>query len=149
MRAIGYADSPPPMSKPYHYLNHTADLGIEVRGPTLRELFVNIARAIFETQLAGKIESKKSINIELKGESLEDLFIDWCRELLYNFSVKGFIPKRYNVSIKDLSIKADIEGDIFDPKRHRITLEIKNPTYHKLRVEKKGKYYFATIIFDV
>jgi SHS2 domain-containing protein len=133
----------------YEYIDHTADLGIKVYGKNLEGLFINIARAIFETQIEGKIEDKENINIEIKSESKQDLFIDWCREILYNFSVKGFIPKRYKISIDNFMLKASLYGDTFDTNKHKIKLEIKNPTYHNLRIEKTRKGYEASIIFDV
>lgn len=133
----------------YKYIDHTADLGIEVYGKTLKELFINIGKAIFETQISGKIEKKKEIKIKIKSESIEDMFIDWCRELLYNFSVKGFIPQNYEISIKDLSLTANLSGDIFASNRHKIKIEIKNPTYHNLELKKTNEHYQATIIFDV
>ncbi len=137
------------MKKSYKYIDHTADLGIEVYGKTLEDLFKNIGKAIFETQISGHLETKKEKKIELTSESLEDLFIDWCRELLYNFSVHGFIPRKYEVFIKDLSLRAHLGGDIFDPEKHKVRIEIKNPTYHSLQLKKTQKNYQATIIFDV
>jgi len=135
--------------KYYEYIDHTADLGLRVYGKNLEELFINIARAIFETQIRGKITAKKETKIDLHSESIEELFIDWCRELVYNFSMHGFIPANYDVKIDHYSLKAKLWGDIFDPKRHKIKLEIKNPTYHDFQLEKKDGYYQASIIFDV
>ncbi len=137
------------MSKPYRYIEHTADLGIEVFGSTITELFVNIGRAIFETQIIGDVKTRKHITIEIKSETIEDLFIDWCRELLYHFSVQGFIPKEYSLSLKNTSLVARLSGDLYDPKRHKIKLEIKSPTYHNLCIKKTEAGYQATIIFDV
>ncbi len=137
------------MTTSYKYIDHTADLGIEVRGKTLEELFINIGKAIFETQISGKVAVKEKKEIGLSSESLEDLFIDWCRELLYNFSVHGFIPQEYVVSIKDTSLKAHLAGDIYDEERHTVRMEIKNPTYHNFSLKKTKKHYQATIIFDV
>jgi SHS2 domain-containing protein len=133
----------------YEYIDHTADLGIRVYGKTIKDLFNNIAKAIFETQIEGEIELIKEMNIELTSESQEDLFIDWCRELLYNFSVHGFIPKTYELSMKNTTLTARLVGDTFDAQRHTVQLEIKNVTYHDFRIEKKGEYYHASVIFDV
>lgn len=137
------------MKKPYRYLDHTADLGIEVFGEDLNALFVNISKAIFETQIQGKVIACKERSITLESESLDDLFIDWCRELLYNFSVSSFIPCEYNISIENFSLHARLRGDEFDATRHQIKLEIKNPTYHKLSIKKQNSNYRARIIFDV
>lgn len=133
----------------YKYLNHTADLGIEVRGKTLKELFVNIAKAIFETEISGRITTKEEIIFEIESASLEDLFIEWCRELIYNFSVKGFVPKKYDISIKKYTLSGLTKGEIFNPQKHKVKLEIKSPTYHNFKIEKRKKFYQATIIFDV
>ena len=137
------------MSRPYKYIEHTADLGIEVFGNTLTELFINIGRAIFETQIIGNVKAHTQITIKSESETIEDLFIDWCRELLYHFSVHGFIPKKYTLSFENTSLVARLSGDVYDPKRHKAKLEIKNPTYHNLQIEKTKAGYHATIIFDV
>jgi SHS2 domain-containing protein len=137
------------VKKPFRYLDHTADLGIEVFGENLNALFTNIGKAIFETQIQGKVRARKEKSMSIKSESLEDLFIDWCRELLYDFSVSSFIPCEYTISIENLSLHAQMRGDDFDPTRHQVKLEIKNPTYHKLSVKKQDDNYCARIIFDV
>lgn len=137
------------VKKPFRYLDHTADLGIEVLGENLNALFANIGKAIFETQIQGKIMARKEKSIKIKSDSLEDLFIDWCRELLYDFSVSSFIPCEYQISIENLSLHAQMRGDEFDSTRHQINMEIKNPTYHKLSVKKQNNNYCARIIFDV
>jgi len=137
------------VSRPYKYIEHTADLGIEVFGNTMVELFVNIGRAIFETQIIGNVKARTQTTIKITSDTIEDLFIDWCRELLYHFSVRGFIPKQYTLSFENMSLVARLSGDVYDPKRHKTKLEIKNPTYHNLRIEKMEAGYQATIIFDV
>ncbi len=137
------------MKKPYRYIDHTADLGIEVSGQGLEELFINIGQALFDTQIVGTIRNKKEISIDLLSDSLDDLIIDWCRELIYIFAVHGFIPKEYEVRIKDHSLQAQLRGEKFDAHRHRVKLEIKNPTYHNFSLEERKGRYKTSIIFDV
>lgn len=134
---------------PYRYLDHTADLGLEITAPSLPELFRDTGRAIFETQVAGPVAADQDLALELSADSPEDLLLDWCRELLYNFSARGFVPQIYDLTIAGLTLKARIKGGIFDPKRNRVKLEIKNPTYHKLKVEKLAGAYRATLVLDV
>lgn len=137
------------MKKPYRYIEHTADLGVEVIGKTLEDLLINIGRAIFETQVIGKVRPHKELTIKVKADTIEDLFIDWCRELLYHFSVNGFIPEEYKLTLDKTSLTARLCGDVFDPQRHKTKLEIKNPTYHNLSIKETDAGYQATIIFDV
>jgi SHS2 domain-containing protein len=135
--------------KNYQYLDHTADLGIEVQGKTLEELFENIGIAIFETQIAGTVRAVETRNIELFNDLLEELFVDWCRELLYDFAVYGFIPKIYEISIENKKLRARLQGESLDLKRHKIKTEIKNVTYHDLTIRKINDHFQATVIFDV
>jgi len=137
------------LNKKYQYFDHTADLGIEIYGDDIQDLFINTGLAIFETQIIGDVRSIDEREIELKAVSLEDLLIDWCRELLYLFSVKHFIPCDYAVNIKDLQLSARIKGETFDRTRHRIHSEIKNVTYHNFKIDMNKSRYKATIIFDV
>ncbi|UCC12114.1 MAG: archease [candidate division WOR-3 bacterium] len=137
------------MAAPYRYLDHTADLGIEVFGRTFEELLINIGKAIFETQIKGNVREQTSVTFQLEAESQEDLFIEWCRELLYMFSVKQFIPVRYSIELEHLSLRAELHGDILDPRRHTVRIEIKNPTYHEFQIKKMPELLSATIIFDV
>jgi len=137
------------MKRHYRYLDHTADLGVEVWGENLVALFTNIGKAIFETQIHGRIKATRRKTIVIHSESLQELFIDWCRELLYNFSVNSFIPHQYKISISNISLKAHLKGDKFDPKRHRVKMEIKNPTYHDFTLLAQEGEFHARIIFDV
>lgn len=137
------------MKKKYQYFDHTADLGIEIFGDSVITLFANTAYAIFETQIIGDIKSKQNKLVELKAETLDDLLIDWCRELLYLFSVHHFIPGEYSIAIKNHQLTARIKGELFDKNRHKIRIEIKNVTYHNFKIDVHGNKYKATIVFDV
>jgi len=134
---------------PVHFLDHTADLGIEVTEPSLGDLLITIGNVIFDYQVKGPRAETRTISIECQSDSFEDLLVDWCRELLYNFSVHGFIPMVYTLAIHDLSLAAELRGDTFDKKRHCVKTEIKNVTYHDLIVEKTKIGYRAVVVFDV
>jgi SHS2 domain-containing protein len=135
--------------KPYRYIEHTADLGIEVFGDTIEDLFMNLGKAIFQTQISGKVGQKRTIKINIANDSMEELLIDWCRELLYNFAVHGFIPNKYDVSLNGQNLSASLQGEDYDPNKHKMRMEIKNPTYHNLEIKRSDRQYSATIIFDV
>lgn len=133
----------------YKYIDHTADLGIEVTARTKKELLENIGAAIFDTQIAGEIETNRQVAINLRSASLPDLIIDWCRELLYYFAVKGFIPKVYDIAIKGRALTAVLKGETLNVNKHKVKLEIKNVTYHNFKLRKLRKGYKTAIIFDV
>ncbi|MEO0076522.1 MAG: archease [candidate division WOR-3 bacterium] len=135
----------------YQYIDHTSDLGVEIYGRDLKELFANAMFAIFDniTDLS-KIEIKQTTVIKLASQSIEDLFMDWLRELVFLFATNGFIGKDIEeLNITDNNLVAKVAGEKFDHQRHIIKIEIKTPTYHMFRIEKLGDGYKATVIFDV
>jgi SHS2 domain-containing protein len=72
------------MPKGYEFFDHTADIGVNVHGATLEELFCNAATALYDVlgSLAkGKERREKSVKLE--APTLEDLLHDWLSELLY------------------------------------------------------------------
>ncbi len=136
-------------SEAYRYLDHTADLAVEVRGKTLKELFINAGRVIFETMITGSVPANRTASFSLRADTREDLLLDWCRELLYRFSVRGFIPQRYEVKVNGLALSARLKGGRFDPVRNTVKMEIKNATYHHLEITGSNSGFKAVIVFDV
>ena len=70
--------------KPYEIIDHTADIGLRIRGRTLPELFTHAALGLFDliTDLDEIPLGKERIPLHLKAEDLGDLFLKWLRELL-------------------------------------------------------------------
>lgn len=133
------------------YIEHTSDLGVEVYGKDLAELFANGLFAIFDNILdLNSVEIKESRKIELSAKNTEDLFMDWLRELVFIFATEFFIAKEVkNIEIEGNKLSAEIVGEKFDVNRHKIKIEIKTPTYHMYKIEKVKDGYKATVIFDV
>ena len=137
--------------KVYEFINHTADLGIRVRGNSLRQLFERAAWAMFDilVELKG-VKLKETVEIEIKGEHLEELLADWLRELLYKFNGEEYLFKKFEVEeLNKQGLKAKVKGEKLDLSRHQLKTEIKAVTYHGLEVKKKGNIWETQVIFDV
>jgi|UniRef100_A0A7V5XZN1 SHS2 domain-containing protein len=137
----------------YKLIPHTSDLGVEIYGKTIEELFSNALYCVTDnfTDIE-KVAIKKERKIEVFGEDLEDLFMNFLRELIFIFATEHFLAK----DIKDLKIsdnytvlKGVLLGENFDKDRHPIKIELKTPTYHLFSVKKEENRYKATVIFDV
>ena len=135
----------------YKYIDHTSDLGVEIYGKDLPELFENGLFTIFDNILdLNTIEIKETREISLSSATIEELLFDWFRELVFLFSAKYFVAKQVReIRIEGNNLSAIIEGEIFDVNRHKIKIEIKTPTYHMFKIEKSDKGHTATVIFDV
>ena len=135
----------------YRYIDHTSDLGMEIFGKELPELFANAGFAMFDNIVdLSLVEKTETRTISLKSQNLQDLFMDWLRELLFIFATEYFVVKKVTkVDVKDNVLTAELGGEKFDKSRHRIKIEIKTPTYHMYKIDKTEKGYKATVIFDV
>ena len=138
-------------NKPYEIFDHTADIGIRVKGKDLKELFKNAGLALFQISSRKQFTKNKKhtvITIKQKAENLEELFINWLNELLSLSAAKGLIF--YNIKINKLeenSLEAlCMASDIGNYKVHT---EIKAATYHELKIEEIKEGWQVEVILDV
>ncbi len=139
------------MAKTYKLIDHTADFGLHVLGTDPKDLFQNAARAMFEqiTEIEA-LEGTEAVAIHLTGEDRPDLMVNWLRELLYYWHVKGLLLRDAQIQlISDKELLAQANFDPYAPDRHVIKREIKAVTYHQIRVRSGSDGWEARIIFDV
>ena len=139
------------MTKSYTTFDHTADLGIEVYGKEQRELFINAGRALFDliTDL-DKVEVKTSLSFTIEAIDREDLLVSWLSELLYFHQSEGYLLTDFVLhDLREQSLSATVQGEIYESHRHELTREIKAVTYHQLTVTQEKKRWLARIVFDI
>ena len=135
----------------FRAIDHTADIGLLIKGKNKEELFAEAARGMFSIVAGGRINGKlkvKSLKLEVTGLTLEELLVSFLNELLYLAEKEKAIFNRFEVEIKKIKNRFYLQGRIKEnsqvPKR-----EVKAATYHNLKVEKKDNFWQTTIIFDV
>lgn len=135
----------------YEFINHTADLGIRVRGLSLKELFENAARAMFDLIVdLDTVKTRNQMAIEIRGEQREELLADWLRDLLYRYNGDKYLSKEFKIEkISPRGLKARVRGEKLDMSRHTLRREIKAVTYHGLEIRKLNHEWQAQIIFDI
>ncbi|HYA13101.1 MAG TPA: archease [Syntrophales bacterium] len=135
----------------YKTFDHTADLGVEIYGKTVTDLFANAAFATFDIitdlkHVALTVEKE----IVVKGEGWEDLLVNYLREILYMFNGEELLLKECSIpKIDSQHLEAMVRGERFDPAKHRINTEIKAVTYHQVMVKETPDGWIARVIFDV
>jgi SHS2 domain-containing protein len=134
-----------------HTIEHTADIGVCCRAPTLARLFECAARAMFEIIVPlDSVEPAKSVPVALTAANLEELFVSWLEELLYIWESKRMLLSTFTVNkISSDSIEAEVAGERYEAGRHDLLSEIKAATYHDLQIERKGDGWEVRVIFDV
>ncbi|MBN1625511.1 MAG: archease [Deltaproteobacteria bacterium] len=135
----------------YLLLDHTADMGLEIRGSGPADLFEKAGRALINIML-GDIHPQGSDNIRvsLTGDDLSDLMVRWLTEILYILEGEHLITTDIIVnSLSTTAIDATLTVTPFDPLRHEIMREIKAVTYHQIEVTHKEGVWKARVIFDL
>jgi SHS2 domain-containing protein len=135
-------------------VEHTADVGIEVRAATLEALFVDAAAGfcdvITEMALIGGGEERP---FEVDAAGLDLLLVAWLEELLFRFETTGVLYARGEASVEgkgeSWSLRARMRGERFDAARHPLRVQVKAVTYHGLEVARDEQGWRARVIFDI
>lgn len=142
--------------KPYELIEHTADIGIKVRGKTLTELFENAARGMFAIiageEVLRRIRTKEYRKVEIKKEidTFEELLVEWLSELLYIFDRDGILFASFRIlELSNKGITADAAGEKTNTFHNMLQTDIKAVTFHNLKIEKDKNGFNCTVIFDV
>ncbi len=138
------------MSK-YILIDHTADIGIDVFGATLQELFANAAFALFDilTDLP-VVAGKDKHTITASGIDREQLLVNWLSELLYLHDVKNLLFRDFQITdMTDTQLTASVSGEPFNEEKHVIKTGIKAITYHNLSIVQADHQWKARVIFDL
>lgn len=139
------------MTLTHRRIDHTADSGVEVYGPSPARLFENAALALFEEIIdTTALQGAQKADLTIDGTDWPDLLVNWLRELLYFWNGKETLVKAAEVlSISETRLSARIACDQYDPGQHTIKNEIKAVTYHRVCVVEGPWGWKATVIFDV
>lgn len=135
------------MKPRYEQLEHTADLALRVYGRTRRELFANAAYAMF-SQLADLVHVAPAVQreVEVEGIDYESVLVNWLNELLYLQDTRGEAYVAFEIHrLSRQRLQAIVRGE---PTEAIYTI-IKAATYHDLAINRAGKGYVVTIVFDV
>jgi SHS2 domain-containing protein len=136
---------------PFETFEHTADLGLRVRGETLDALFADAAAGLFSLIVPNlaSVRAVEKIEINLPGEPSELLLFDWLNELLYTYEVRHLLLSRFEARVTPAGLRAAAWGEPVDPARHELDHEVKAITYHGLKLERDGGGWLAEVIVDI
>jgi SHS2 domain-containing protein len=135
----------------FTFLDHTADMGIKVTGPTLEDLFENAGQSLMEIMIKKRPAGKTSLfSLSVSGEDLPDLMVRWLGEILYLFEGDSKIVMDIDIDVlAETRIDATLHTVPFNPKLHEVVTEIKAVTYHQIEVARRKDGWQATVIFDL
>ena len=140
---------------PYRFIEHTADIAVEVIASTLEDLFSLSCHAWRDAA----IESTDTSSTEWKfvyfsASTPEELLVQFLGEinfLLYAHQWVFNTVEELKIIVDDHEFKlyADLLGEPLDYNLHHLKEEIKAVTYHQMKVERADGLYTTRIIFDI
>ncbi len=137
----------------YRYLEHTADIGVEVVAPTCAQAFSEAGLALFGIMTdSSKVAPDESVEISASGEDIMALLYEWLEELIYIFDTSGMILVRIEIKGFDRDpprIQAVGFGQRFDPRIHESRTGVKAITYHRMAVETTEKGCVLRYFVDI
>ena len=126
---------------PFEIIEHTADVGIKVWGPTLTELFENAAKGMFHIISCGKGPSggeriKRKSELRNNTDAMEELLVIWLSEILYIFNKEKICLDNFKITgLNNTKLNAEIEGSSMDLYQSNNYTEIKAVTFHNLKID--------------
>jgi SHS2 domain-containing protein len=135
----------------YQTFEHTADLGLIVRGRDMMDLFAQAAAGMLELMFdTAAVRPERHQELLARGEEPEELLVGWLEEVLYAFEVEGFAAARARVLSLDAgALSGELVGEPFDPARHELRAHLKGVTWHGLAIRRTADCLEVRIVFDV
>ena len=134
----------------YETFEHTADVGLRAKAPTLDELFAAAARGLFSMLVTDPVVGDgETIGFELAGDNLTFLLVDFLSELLFTFESDGLVLGDFAVKIGARGLSATATAQAFNPDLHGSQREVKAITYHAGRVQQTDEGWESELILDV
>jgi SHS2 domain-containing protein len=140
--------------KNFIFLDHTADIAVELQADSEENLFRAGIEAYRHIMFDGiPLRGDDTVALYLSENSLEELIAAFLNELNYMVSVKGWAVKNAESTrliLEDGIWKFEciLSGGVLG-EEHYPNYEIKAAAYHDIRIKENNGIYSITIIFDV
>jgi SHS2 domain-containing protein len=139
----------------FKFLDHPADIAVEVSGKSLEELFIESAKAWRKTVVHETKDSQNLIlEIKLSSKIPEALLVNFLNEINYFLFTKKWLMNSVEIIkiSKDIlvwNLAAKITGDDISNSELSINEEIKAITFHQMNIKELNGLYTTRIIFDI
>jgi SHS2 domain-containing protein len=142
---------------PFEYLDDiaTSDVAFQARGDTLEEMFLAAADATMNV-MVGDLETiaeteRKLIRVE--ADAVDMLLFDLLQELIFYKDAEQLLLRVKEIRVGregDLfTAEAEASGEVLDPLKHDLVVDVKAVTLHRYKVEKTSGGWEATVILDI
>lgn len=129
-------------------LEHTAEVRLRVRGPTLAEIAAEAGRAVGRLELGAERPGPRGNwrTVEVHGPDRDALLVEWLNELIYLAETARWVAVEIEMeSASDTMLRARARGVILEEAPARV----KAATFHGLRVTPIAGGLEVEVVLDV
>jgi SHS2 domain-containing protein len=145
------------VSVPYRYREDisVADVAFEASGTTLSECFASACLAALGVMVEDPegIASRERRPYEAAGAELDLLLAGLLSEIVYRKDAERLLlscpQPRVEREGEAWRLRAELAGERIDASRHRLLLDVKGVTLHRLAVEQDAGGWTARVVLDV
>ena len=137
------------MTAHFEILEHTADVGLQLQGDTLEELFQAAGEGFATLQGAWFPGVGEEREVEVRAVDNPGLLVAWINELLYMQEAEDAVFGGFHVKrAADGALQAVVS---ISPRAEREleAVGVKAATYHRLRLERGSGGWTADVYLDV
>lgn len=142
---------------PFRFMEEiaTADVAFEAWGETLEEMFISSAAALLRTMADDPelVVRRQKLSIRLEHEELDLLLLSFLQELIFYKDARRLLLHADTVTIEKrqdiFCLEAALSGEEIDSDRHRLLVDVKAATLHRLQVVFRDCLWKAVVVLDV
>lgn len=129
----------------FRWVEHTAELGLEIEAGSRDEVFRDALAAFAELVGAGG-GPRVTRAVEVEAEEPGVLLVEWLNELLYLADAEQFVPERIaSLELAEGRLQATVEGRVGEPRQL-----LKAVTLHGLEFREDDTVgWRARVVLDV
>jgi SHS2 domain-containing protein len=138
------------MAGVYEWVDHTAELELQVRSASEAGVYTEALRALGELLAErspgpeGALEPA-SVEVAVSAPDRPALLAEWLSELVYLAEAEGLIPERAErLELSGTALEATVTGRLSSPPHL-----VKAVTYHRLDMREEGDGWRARVVLDV
>ncbi len=142
---------------PFRFLEDIAiaDVAFSAWGETREELFSAAAEALLATMVeeSSAIEPHDCETIRIGHDELDLLLFDFLSELVFLKDARRLLLRPCSLMIEGVDdgyrLEAVMKGERIDPIRHRLLVDVKGVTLHRLAVSLVNGKWQGTVVLDI
>jgi SHS2 domain-containing protein len=132
----------------HRFVDHTSEIGLQVRAATFPELLAEAGRGLARLLLRDRPAEAagEAREIEVSSHDREALLVDWLNELIFEAEVRLWVPLEFEVmEASDTHVRVRARGaEVEVPPSI-----VKAATFHGLQVMETPEGLEAEVILDV